>query len=85
VRGRVEKIRPRPGTDLWWQEQRGRTDSRGAGVTGTVIIDGVGFQLPGHTPLPSSTVNEVGGLLAAALQNDPDTFTGYSHELGGIY
>lgn len=77
-RYREDKIRPAPGTNAWWNAQKGWGDTRGAGISGTVILDGIGFQLPDHTPLPAVTVTEVGGLLAAALQNDPGTFTGYS-------
>jgi hypothetical protein len=72
-----DRIRAAPGTDRWYNEQKGWCDARGAGVTGTVIIDGIGFQLPNHTALPNVTMTEVGGLLAAALQNDPNTITGY--------
>lgn len=82
MNGRVERIRAAPGTDAWWNEQKGWCDARGAGLTGMVILDGIGFRLPGHTPLPSSTVNEVGGLLAAALQTDDTTISGYPHGSG---
>ena len=84
LRGRGDRIRANPGTDRWWQEQRGRCDQRGAGVTGVVILDGVGFQLPSHTPLPSVTV-QPGGALAAWLQTDDGTFSGYPPGAGGIY
>jgi hypothetical protein len=72
-----ERIRPAPGTDAWYNAQKGWCDARGAGVSGAVILDGIGFQLPDHTPLPNVTMTEVGDLLAAALQNDPTTITGY--------
>lgn len=75
-------FRAQPGTDRWWQEQAHRCDARGAGVSGAVILDGVGFQLGDHTPLPSVTLTEVGDALAAWLQTDPTTFSGYPNGRG---
>lgn len=85
LRDWADKIRANPGTDRWYQEQAFRTDARGAGVTGVVIIDGIGFRLPDHTPLPSVTETEVGGLLAAAMQTDPNTISGYPRGTGGVF
>lgn len=85
MRGNRERdYRPAPGTDAWWDQQAHRCDARGAGVTGMVVLDGIGFRLGSHTPLPSVTLTEVGGALAAWLQTDPSTFTGYRSGPGGI-
>ena len=75
-RGWGRDIRPSADSDEWFRQQSGWCDARGAGVSGTVILDGVGFSLPNHTPLPGMTI-EPGGALAAWLQTDPGTFTGY--------
>lgn len=83
LRGRAERIRATPGTDAWFREQAGHCDARGAGMTGVVILDGVGFRLPGHTPLPAMTIDP-GGAPAAWLQTDPYTFTGYPPGQDGI-
>ncbi len=68
---------PAAGTDAWWQEVRGRCIQGGAGVTGTVLLDGVGFQLGGHTKLPTAMTIKPGDAPAAWLQTDRDTFSGY--------
>ncbi len=64
------------GSPSWWNEVKGRCLAGGAGVTGTVLLDGVGFKLGSHTPCPNVTVNP-GGAIAGWLQTDPFTFTGY--------
>ena len=84
MRGRGDKIRSAPGTNRWYQEQAGWCDARGAGVTGMVILDGIGFQLEGAGTLPAGMTIEPGGAMAAWYQNDPYTMTGFAPGLGGI-
>jgi hypothetical protein len=60
-----------------WEEVRGRTLAGGAGVTGVVLIDGIGFKLGGHTPCPTTPVNP-GEAMAAWMQTDANSFTGYA-------
>lgn len=84
MRSEAENIRATPGTDTWWREQRGWCDARGAGVTGAVILDGVGFQLEGAGKLPAAMTIEPGGAMAAWYQTDETTLTGYPPGTGGI-
>lgn len=84
MNGRAGRIRPSPGGDEWFREMSGRCDARGAGVTGAVFLDGVGFQMEGAGKLPAATTVDPGGALAAWLQTDPSTFTGYPRGAGGI-
>jgi hypothetical protein len=77
VRGRGDNIRPAPGGNAWYREQAGWADARGAGVTGMVILDGIGFQLEGAGKLPAGMTIEPGGAMAAWYQTDPDTIDGY--------
>ena len=83
--GRPDRIRAAPGTNRWYNEQKGWCDARGAGVTGTVILDGIGFQLEGAGKLPAGMTIDPGGALAAWYQTDPYTVTGYPRGLGAIY
>jgi hypothetical protein len=63
--------------DARWQEVKGRCIQDGAGVTGKVLLDGVGFQLGSHTPLPTQNTVIPGSAMAAFLQTDAFGFTGY--------
>ena len=76
MRGNIEPVLPPAGTLDWWREVRRRCRAEGAGVTGTVVLDGVAFRLGGHTPLPAVTVNP-GEAMAGWMQTDKDGFTGY--------
>ena len=75
---------PQPGSDQWWREHAGMCDARGAGVTGVVFLDGIGFTLEGAGKLPAGMTITPGGAPAAWLQTDPGTITGYPPGIDGI-
>jgi hypothetical protein len=81
MRNHPRPVLPPAGSQDWWQEVRGRCRAEGAGVTGKVILDGVAFSLPNHTPLPTQPINP-GEAMAGWMQNDNNSFTGYPD---GIY
>jgi hypothetical protein len=64
------------GRQSWWERVRGKCLQGGAGVTGVVLLDGVGFTLGDHTPCPTVPINP-GDAMAAWMQTDANSFTGY--------
>jgi hypothetical protein len=77
IRPGADEGLPPAGSRAWWQAVRGRCIQGGAGVTGTVLLDGVGFKLGGQTLLPAGMTITPGAAPAAWRQRDPDSFSGY--------
>lgn len=69
------------GLQFWWDDVRGRCRAEGAGVTGKVLLDGVAFSLGGQHPLPAAMTITPGGAMAAWLQTDRFSFTGYPSDI----
>ena len=79
MRGKPEPILEPAGTFGWWQQVKGKCIAGGAGLTGKVILDGVAFSLPNHTPLPTMTI-QPGAAMGAWTQTDAFGFSGYGED-----